>query len=180
MSYRNLENVRASFIVSGNDRPHPNLLPQGEGTAMGCTSFAGACHANPVAGAFRFRGSMRGLVGKNPTPFLSPFCYRKTRRGRHAPSVFLNHATGHSWPQIRTVSSYAHLEMPFETGSLVDESLFKDLSKRLDGLGRKINLFTQAVEANHRTGTAKVFEHPASGIQQRGSSSQHPAPMIQP
>src|SRR5580692_1410058 len=27
------------------------------------------------------------------TPALSPFCYRKTRRGGHATSVFLNHAT---------------------------------------------------------------------------------------
>jgi hypothetical protein len=27
------------------------------------------------------------------TPALSPFCYRKTRRGGDAPSVFPNHAT---------------------------------------------------------------------------------------
>jgi hypothetical protein len=96
-------NVQALFIVSGNDRPHPNLLPRGEGTAMACVSFAVARRANPVAGAFWFRGSRRELVGGN----LSPFCYRKTRRGRHAPRVFLNHATCHSWPQTRTVPRYA-------------------------------------------------------------------------
>jgi hypothetical protein len=53
---------------------------------------------------FRFRDSMREFVGGNLTPTLSPFCYRKTRRGRHAPSVFLNQAIHHSWPQTRTVS----------------------------------------------------------------------------
>src|ERR1700678_3587457 len=29
------------FIVSGNDRPHPNLLPKGEGTAIACVSLRG-------------------------------------------------------------------------------------------------------------------------------------------
>src|ERR1700678_1138277 len=29
------------FIVSGNDRPHPNLLPRGEGTAIACVSLRG-------------------------------------------------------------------------------------------------------------------------------------------
>jgi hypothetical protein len=55
--------VQALFIVSGNDRPHPNLLPRGEGTAMVCVSFAVARRANPVAGAFWFRGARRELVG---------------------------------------------------------------------------------------------------------------------
>jgi four helix bundle protein len=58
-----------------------------------------------------------------------------------------------------------HLEMLYETGSLTDEPLFKDLFKRLDELGRKINLFTQSVEAAHRTGPAENSEHPASSIQ---------------
>jgi four helix bundle protein len=44
-----------------------------------------------------------------------------------------------------------HLEMLFETESLANEELFKDLHKRLDGLGRKINNFLRAVEAGHRT-----------------------------
>jgi four helix bundle protein len=64
-----------------------------------------------------------------------------------------------------------HLEILFETGSLTDEPLFKNLSKRLDELGKKINSFTQAVEATHRTGSAENSEHPASSIQ-------HPATRI--
>ena len=63
-----------------------------------------------------------------------------------------------------------HLEMLFETGSLKDESLFKDLSKRLDLLGRKINLFTRSVEVAHRTGPAADSGHPASGIQHQASN----------
>lgn len=58
-----------------------------------------------------------------------------------------------------------HLDILFETGSLTDETLFKDLSKRLDELGRKLNLFTQAVEASHRPGRADNSGHPASSIQ---------------
>jgi four helix bundle protein len=44
-----------------------------------------------------------------------------------------------------------HLEILFETGSLTEEPLYNDLHKRLDEPGRKINLFTQSVEAGHRT-----------------------------
>jgi hypothetical protein len=40
------------------------------------------------------------------TPALSPFCYRKTWRGRHAPSVFLNHVADQLWPQARAVLRY--------------------------------------------------------------------------
>ncbi len=57
-----------------------------------------------------------------------------------------------------------HLDILFETGSLTDEPMFKDLFKRLDELGRKINLFTQSVEAGHRTGPAESSAHPASSI----------------
>jgi len=60
-----------------------------------------------------------------------------------------------------------HLEILFETGSLTDELLFNNLSKRMDELGRKINLFTQSVEAVHRTGPVENAEHPASSIQPR-------------
>jgi four helix bundle protein len=62
-----------------------------------------------------------------------------------------------------------HLEMLFETGSLKDEPLFKNLFERLNELGRKINLFTQSVEAGHRSGSANSpssIRHPASGIVQ--------------
>jgi len=58
-----------------------------------------------------------------------------------------------------------HLEILSETGSLADEPLFKDLFKRLDELGRKMNSFTQTVEASHRTGRAESPEYPASSIQ---------------
>jgi four helix bundle protein len=43
-----------------------------------------------------------------------------------------------------------HLETLFETDSLTNEPLFRDLSTRLDVLGRKLNNFLQAVEAGHR------------------------------
>ncbi len=57
-----------------------------------------------------------------------------------------------------------HLEILFETGSLTDEPLYQDLSKRLDEVGRKLNRFTQSVEADHRTGPAENTENPASRI----------------
>ena len=44
-----------------------------------------------------------------------------------------------------------HLETLSETGSLTDEKLFKDLKTLMDELGRKLNLFTQSVEAGHRS-----------------------------
>ena len=42
-----------------------------------------------------------------------------------------------------------HLETLFETGSLTDEDLYKDLSERLDKLGKKLNLFTKSVSKSH-------------------------------
>lgn len=45
-----------------------------------------------------------------------------------------------------------HLEILWETGSLTDEPLFRELSSRLDILGKQINSFTQSVEAGHRPG----------------------------
>jgi len=42
-----------------------------------------------------------------------------------------------------------HLETAFETGSLNDEKMFRDLSARLDLLGRKLNKFIGSVEAGH-------------------------------
>jgi four helix bundle protein len=46
-----------------------------------------------------------------------------------------------------------HLETLFETESLTDESLYENLHKRLGTLGKKINLFIQSVEKEHRTDT---------------------------
>lgn len=42
-----------------------------------------------------------------------------------------------------------HLETLFETGSLSDEVLYNSLFKKLDLLGRKLNSFIRAVEAEH-------------------------------
>ena len=42
-----------------------------------------------------------------------------------------------------------HLETLFETGSLTDEDLYKDLIERLDKLGKKLNLFTKSVSKSH-------------------------------
>jgi four helix bundle protein len=42
-----------------------------------------------------------------------------------------------------------HLETLFETGSLTDDRLFKDLVDRLNLLGRKLNVFIQSVEKQH-------------------------------
>jgi four helix bundle protein len=42
-----------------------------------------------------------------------------------------------------------HLETLFETGSLTDEDLYKDLIERLDKLGRKLTLFIKSVSTSH-------------------------------
>ena len=42
-----------------------------------------------------------------------------------------------------------HLETLFETGSLTDKDLYKDLIERLDKLGKKLNLFTKSVSKSH-------------------------------
>lgn len=42
-----------------------------------------------------------------------------------------------------------HLETLFETGSLKDENLFNELKNDLEILGKKINKFIQAVDAEH-------------------------------
>ena len=50
-----------------------------------------------------------------------------------------------------------HLEGLFETGSLADETVYRDLQTRLDLLGRKLNVFIQGVEREH-------ISHPAPRI----------------
>jgi four helix bundle protein len=42
-----------------------------------------------------------------------------------------------------------HIEMLFDTGSLADKTIYDDLIKRYDILGRKINNFLQGVIAEH-------------------------------
>jgi len=44
-----------------------------------------------------------------------------------------------------------HLECLSETESLLDEAMYTDLHGRLQTLGRKLNLFRQAVIAGHRS-----------------------------
>jgi len=44
-----------------------------------------------------------------------------------------------------------HLETLFETGSLANETVYRDLSAQLDLLGRKLNGFIETVERSHRT-----------------------------
>ena len=47
--------------------------------------------------------------------------------------------------------TFDHLEELSATGSLSDEALFKDLHARLQTLGKKLNLFLQSVQAQHRS-----------------------------
>lgn len=56
-----------------------------------------------------------------------------------------------------------HLEILFETGSLSNETIYRDLSARLDLLGRKLNSFIEAVEREHRVASRDI-PHPASRI----------------
>lgn len=44
-----------------------------------------------------------------------------------------------------------HLETLFETGSLKNQEMFDCILARLEILGKKLNLFIQSVEKNHRT-----------------------------
>ena len=43
-----------------------------------------------------------------------------------------------------------HLEMLFETKSLTNEVVYRDLSTQRDLLGRKLNVFIDSVERSHR------------------------------
>lgn len=51
-----------------------------------------------------------------------------------------------------------HLEGLFETGSLTNETTYRDLGAQLDLRGRKLNVFIESVEREHRT----TISHPAS------------------
>jgi four helix bundle protein len=44
-----------------------------------------------------------------------------------------------------------HLETLFETESLTDKDLYDDIYKKLEILGKKLNLFIKAVEAGHKS-----------------------------
>lgn len=49
-----------------------------------------------------------------------------------------------------------HLETLFETGSLTNETVYRDLSAQLDLLGRRLNVFIETVERSHRTERANI------------------------
>ena len=53
-----------------------------------------------------------------------------------------------------------HLEGLFQTGSLTNEVMYGDLQAQLDLLGRKLNVFIESVEREHRP----VVSHPVSRI----------------
>ena|SRR5215212_3247156 len=53
-----------------------------------------------------------------------------------------------------------HLEGLFDTRSLTNEQIYRDLQGQLDLLGRKLNVFIEGVEREHRT----PISHPASRI----------------
>src|SRR3954471_13168562 len=53
-----------------------------------------------------------------------------------------------------------HLEGLFETGSLTNETSYHELQAQLDLLGRKLHVFIEGVEREHRTD----IPHPASRI----------------
>jgi len=55
-----------------------------------------------------------------------------------------------------------HLEILFETGSLANEVIYRDLRAQLDLLGRKLNVFIGTVERCHRT--SRDIAHRASRI----------------
>ncbi|HEX8490508.1 MAG TPA: four helix bundle protein [Chthoniobacterales bacterium] len=64
-----------------------------------------------------------------------------------------------------------HLEGLFESGSLTNEAIYRDLQAQLDLLGRKLNVFIEGVEREHRTD----IPDPASPISHRASRIPHPA-----
>ena len=66
-----------------------------------------------------------------------------------------------------------HLQGLFESGSLTNEAIYRDLSAQLDLLGRKLNVFIEGVERDHRTGRSDI-PHPESRIPDRASRSLHP------
>jgi len=67
-----------------------------------------------------------------------------------------------------------HLETLRETGSLADEALFTEISGQLQTLGKKLNLFIQAISRSNSTGPQA--KEPATSNQQP-ATSRHPSRM---
>ena len=55
-----------------------------------------------------------------------------------------------------------HLEGLFESGSLTNEAIYRDLQAQLDLLGRKLNVFIEGVEREHISHRASRISDPAS------------------
>ena len=55
-----------------------------------------------------------------------------------------------------------HLETLFETGSLSDERLYRDLRDGLNTLGEKLNRFIQSVEASHLSVSEETTDYNAT------------------
>lgn len=51
-----------------------------------------------------------------------------------------------------------HLETLFETKSLTDDNLFRQLHSKIDMLGKKLNNFIQAVEKGHNNFKEKAMK----------------------
>lgn len=54
-----------------------------------------------------------------------------------------------------------HLEGLFESGSLTNKAIYRDLQAKLDLLGRKMNVFIEGVEREHISHPASRTPHPA-------------------
>jgi four helix bundle protein len=54
-----------------------------------------------------------------------------------------------------------HLEGLFESGSLANAAIYRDLQTQLDLLGRKLNVFIEGVEREHISHPAPRIPHPA-------------------
>ena len=52
-----------------------------------------------------------------------------------------------------------HLETLFETGSLTNELLYRNLAAQLDLLGRKLNVFIEGVDREHRPTASDISHH---------------------
>ena len=59
-----MNDARRRKKVSADARPHPGLLPRGEGTALARLDFSVDCSANPVAGFSRSRRAFPLLLGE--------------------------------------------------------------------------------------------------------------------
>ena len=82
---------------------------------------------------------------------------------RSAKSVAANIVEGYGWRRYKQefirflVFAHAscdetidHLEMLFDTKSLTNEVVYRELSTQLDLIGRKLNVFIDSVERSHR------------------------------